>query len=102
MKRTDPKWYSKMNPEKLDALAAGVDQEYDLSALKPLTPAMRKAERAARRKKPGRPRVGLGAAKLRISMEKALLRRVDAYAHTHGLSRSELIARSLRDLLAAG
>lgn len=102
MKRSRKTWFSKLPRAELDAMASEVDRSYDLSFLKPLTPAMRKQERAARNKKPGRPRVGLGAAKLRISMEKSLLKQVDAYANSHGLSRSQLIARSLRDLLRAG
>lgn len=102
MKKKSPKWYSRLGERELDAMAGEVDREFDLQSLKPLTPAMKRQEQAARRKKAGRPRVGLGAAKLRISMEKSLLKKVDAFASSHGLSRSELIARSLRDLLAAG
>lgn len=62
---------------------------------------MRKQEQRARRKKPGRPRIGLGAKKLRISMEAGLLKEVDSYAHAHGLTRSDLIAQTLRKLLKA-
>jgi hypothetical protein len=96
------KWYSRMTPAELDGIAATFDREIDYAETKPLTPAMRKAERAARRKRPGRPKVGLGAEKLRISMEKGLLKQVDAYAKEHGLTRSDLIAQSLRRILKAG
>jgi hypothetical protein len=99
-KRPAKKWYSKMTPEDLDAMAAGLEREVDLAETKPLTPAMRKQEQRARRKKPGRPQVGLGAQKLRISMERGLLKRVDSYAKAHGMSRSDLIAQSVRKLLA--
>lgn len=103
MKRTKSKskWYSRMRPAELDALAAKFDREIDIDETKPLTPGMRKQEQQARRKKPGRPRVGAGAEKLRISMEKGLLKKVDAYAEAHGISRSDLIARGLRKLLKA-
>ncbi len=102
MKRSKTKWYSRMPAVELDALAAKFDREIDLGETKPLTPTMRKHEQQARRKKPGRPRVGAGAEKLRISMEKGLLKQVDDYAEAHGISRSDLIARSLRKVLKAG
>jgi len=102
MKRNKTKWYSRMQPAELDALAAKFDREIDFAETKPLTPTIRKQEQRARRKKPGRPPVGLGAEKLRISMEKGLLKQVDAYAQAHGLSRSDLIAQSLRKVLKAG
>jgi hypothetical protein len=99
-KRAAKKWYSKMKPEELEAVAATVGREVDFAQTRPLTPAMRKQEQRARRKGPGRPRVGLGAQKLRISMERGLLKRVDSYAKTHGMTRSDLIAQSVRKLLA--
>jgi hypothetical protein len=104
MKKTTekPKWYSKMSASELDALAAGLDGGIDFSETKPLTAAMRAQESRARRKGPGRPRVGQGAKKLQISMEMGLLKRVDSYARAHGLSRSDLIARSLKRELKAG
>jgi hypothetical protein len=101
MKRSNRKWYSRMKPDELEAMAAALDRPVDFAETRPLTASMRDRERRARRKKPGRPRVGLGAQKLRISMEKGLLEKVDAYAQIHGLSRSDLIARSLKKLLKA-
>jgi hypothetical protein len=92
-------WYSKLPAKELDRMAAAVDREFDLSELKPLTRSMRKEETAARRKKPGRPRVGLGAAKVRVSLEKGLLKAADAYAKKHAISRSELISRGLQAVL---
>ena len=102
MKRSNRKWHSRMKPDELDALAAGLDREVDFAETRPLTASMRAQERRARRKKAGRPKIGLGAQKLRISMEKGLLKKVDAYAQTHGLSRSDLIAQGLKKLLKAG
>jgi hypothetical protein len=49
----------------------------------------------------GRPRVGLGAEKIRISVERGLLRAADAFAKQNGLTRSELVARGLRTVLVA-
>ena len=99
-KRPSKTWYSKMKPEELDALATQVGREVEYAQTRPLTPAMRKQEQRARRKRPGRPRVGLGAQKLRISMERGLLKQVDSYAKARGMTRSDLIAQSLRRLLA--
>jgi hypothetical protein len=99
--RSNRKWYSRMSPTELDALVAPVDRPIDVSEMRPLSPAMKKRVSAARRKKPGRPPVGKGAEKLRISMERGLLQKADRYARTHGLSRSELIAQGVRRLIDA-
>ena len=60
---------------------------------KPLT----KAQRQLRR---GRPRVGAGAEKIHISVERTLLRQADATARKLKLSRSEIVAHGLRAFLA--
>lgn len=49
--------------------------------------------------KRGRPRIGEGAAKIRISIEAGLLRHVDLYARRHGISRSQLFAAWARQQL---
>jgi hypothetical protein len=94
-------WYLRARKEELDALAASVNRDFDFDETLPLTPEMRRQNSRARRKRPGRPPVGLGASKLRISMEKGLLKQADTYAKRHGLTRSQLIAQSLRQLLGA-
>lgn len=91
-------WYSQLPPPELAKMAAGFDRPVDPAEMKPLTPAQRRQEQRARAKV-GRPRVGDGAEKLRISMERGLLRKVDAYAKKSGLSRSRLIAESLARML---
>jgi hypothetical protein len=47
----------------------------------------------------GRPRVGLGAQKVQISVERGLLHKADATARRLRMSRSELIARALQTVL---
>jgi hypothetical protein len=65
--------------------------------LRPLTAAQRRQwERVKRR---GRPRKGLGAKPVSVTIEADLLRRADAYAEQHGLSRAALIARALEAVL---
>ena len=88
--------YSQLPASELDALAAKYDRVIDPSEARPLKAAERARESRARRKA-GRPRVGAGAEKLRISMERTLLERVDAYAREHGMTRSQLISDAMRE-----
>lgn len=57
-------------------------------------------EQAGLRVGRGRPQVGEGAEKIRVSMERGLLRRADAYAKRNGLSRSQLIASAIEQKIA--
>ena len=70
----------------------------------PLTAKDRQLHAKARRR--GRPRIGEGAAKIRISIESGLLRHVDRYAKRPGISRSRLFAtwahEQLKKAKAAG
>ena len=56
-----------------------------------MTAAERAEEQMLRRGR-GRPRIGLGAKKVSISLEGGLLRQADALARSRGVNRSELIA----------
>jgi len=56
-----------------------------------------KWERAKRGR--GRPRIGEGAEKVLISMEKRLLLVTDALARRKGLDRSKLVAKAIREML---
>jgi hypothetical protein len=62
-----------------------------------MTATMQRMHRRAAKR--GRPRVGKGAAKLYISMERGLLKQADHFAKTHGLSRSQLISQGIRAML---
>ncbi len=66
----------------------------------PLSPELKARWRNAIAK--GRPKVGDGAARVQITVERNLLRKADAYAKRHGISRSKLIAHGLTRLLKAG
>ena len=55
--------------------------------------------KARRRARAGRPRVGHGAKRVLVTVERGLLKRADAYARAHGLNRSELIARALTSIV---
>ena len=90
--------YDRMTTAELAAATSRYDQPFvALRESKPLTPAMRQMHvRAAKR---GRPKIGGGAAKLYVSMERGLLKQADAFAKAHGMSRSQLIARGVRTVI---
>ncbi len=89
----------KLSDRELDGLAAeaaGVTH----ANTRPLTRESREAlARAAG--KGGRPRVGRGAARINITVERALLSRTDAYARKRGMTRAAVVADALRSILAA-
>ena len=65
--------------------------------LRPLTADQRRQwDRIKRR---GRPKTGLGAKPVSVTIEADLLRRADEYAARHGLTRAALIARGLEAVL---
>jgi hypothetical protein len=103
MKRSKEKTLSGRGFDSLsDAEKESIDRDIErVSALtpgRPLTRAERQLHDRAKRKV-GRPRVGEGAAKIRISLERGLLRRADRWAAARDLNRSEVIAAALRSLL---
>jgi hypothetical protein len=68
---------------------------------RPLTAAEARLEAAVNRKaRRGRPMVGQGAKRVQVSVEGGLLKRADAYAARHGLTRAQLVARGLKLALA--
>jgi hypothetical protein len=73
-------------------------ENIDFEDTKPLPPAMAAAWDRAKRGR-GRPRIGEGAEKVLISIEKRLLLVTDALARRKGLDRSKLIARAIREML---
>ncbi len=90
--------YSEMTHAELRSATADYDKEWKGPALpgKPLTAADRAQHKRAR----GRPQVGEGAKIVPISFERGLLRKADSFARRHKLSRSEMVARGLRLILA--
>jgi len=96
--------YLDMTPDELARETARFESPDYEPANDPQTPAERArinrvlAGLRAKRKA-GRPRVGEGAAKVMIAVERGLLKRVDAYARRSKTSRSALIARGLRMVL---
>lgn len=85
-----------------DEAKAAATKEFDLPSndygFKPLSATSRKLWAKAKRRR-GRPRIGDGAAKVLVSVERGLLRRADALAKREGISRSQLFARGLSFLI---
>ncbi len=91
--------YWEMDREELDRATKQLDAPFVIDKSRPLTPAERKEWHRVKRKR-GRPRVGLGFLRISVSMERGLLRRVNALARTRGLSRSKLLALVLEKEVA--
>lgn len=96
--RKSQKKYWEMNKEELAEATKEFDEDFAFERGKPLSAYGRKQHEIARKR--GRPPVGLGAEKIRITIERGLLKEADACAKASGISRSELIAQGLRTVLA--
>jgi hypothetical protein len=96
-KLPDP--YGRMTEKELDEDAAKFDQEFIADQSRPLTRKLKARLRRASRKR-GRPRIGQGARKVLVTIERDLLRRADALARRKRIPRSQLIARGLEAMLA--
>jgi hypothetical protein len=68
---------------------------YPLSKTRPLNAAERKLWQKAKRKM-GRPQIGEGAKIVPVSIERGLLKEVDAFAKRHKLKRSQMVCDGLR------
>lgn len=91
--------YEEMNTAELAQATAKYDEPWTGPGLpgKPLTAAQRAQHRqASARAKAGRPRIGGGAQIVPVSIERGLLRKVDAFAKRHDLKRSQMVAEGLR------
>jgi len=95
-KLPDP--YCRLSAEELDAETAKFDRESIADRSRPLTRGLEARLRKASRKR-GRPRIGKGARKVLVTVERDLLKRTDALARRKKISRSQLIAQGLEALL---
>ncbi len=87
------KKYWEMNKAELTAATKQFDREFIADTSRSMTPEERAQDRRARRR--GRPKVGKGAQKIHITLERGLVKEADRFARREGLGRSELIARAL-------
>lgn len=98
MKQKKPYW--EMTKVELRKATKAFDDPAYQPPVEPVT-----ADDAARlrraKNKGGRPRKGLGARTISLTVEKSLLARSDAYAKRLGVTRAELIQRGLNAILPA-
>lgn len=96
-KRTNVKKpYTEMTPRELKEATSEFDADFVADTFGPPTASAKAQDVRARKRLVGRPRVGQGAARVLITVERGLLARTDALARRRGISRSELIAEGLR------
>jgi hypothetical protein len=82
---------------------ASVDRDIPESEARPLTPGEQAEWDAFARRakaKRGRPRVGKGAERINVTVERGLLSRADAFAKQHGYTRAQVVAKGLAAVLA--
>jgi hypothetical protein len=98
MKKQKPHW--EMTAAELrEATKQFDDPAHQPPSLRPTTKDQEQQRRA--RRKGGRPRKGLGAKTISLTVEKGLLSRSDSYAKRLGISRAELFQRGLQSILPA-
>ena len=84
--------------EEKDRIVAEFDRPNVGDMFGPLSPKMRERVRRAKRKV-GRPKVGKGAVQVSVAIERALLKRAEAFRKQKGMTRSELFVRGLEAIL---
>src|SRR4051812_44188821 len=95
------KKYSAMTTAELREATRHYDQEHVAAQARPLSKTDKaRFRRAAAKARAGRPKIGKGAERVLITMERGLLGEVDAYAKRHNVSRSQLIAGGVRMAMA--
>jgi hypothetical protein len=94
--------YSEMNAEELARATREFDEEREPKFLTAPVSEKRRHDSLIRsiKRHRGRPRVGAGAQRVQITMEKTLLNKADRFARSRGLSRSELIASCLMPVVS--
>lgn len=102
MKRSKSRKPKKAYWEMTTAELREATRQFDDPKFHPKTLPVVAADRAlhAQARRRGRPRVGLGAARIQLTMERALLGRVDAHAKAQGLTRAQFLARAAARELA--
>ncbi len=87
--------YWEMTTTELREATAEFEGEFVGETFGPPTPQQRTQDRRARRKR-GRPRTGMGARTISVTVEKRLLARTDRLAKKLHVARAALVARGLQ------
>jgi hypothetical protein len=93
------KKYWEMTADELAAATKQFDEEFVIDKSRPLTRTEREQWKQFKRKR-GRPKTGVGCQRIAVSIEKGLLRKVDAFGKKRGISRSRLIAQAVEKMMA--
>lgn len=99
MPTTKQENYEEMNAQELAAATAEFDEEFVIDKTKPLS-TKGKARHTRARRKAGRPKIGRGAKRVNITVERQLLKQVDAIAKRLNCNRSQLISHALNAMVA--
>ena len=91
------KKYWELNAQELSALTKPFDEPLVVDRTRALTT----SERRQWKRKRGRPKIGQGFQRISVSIEKGLLKRVNAFAKKRRISRSRLLAAALREVVGA-
>jgi hypothetical protein len=97
-KASTSKPYWEMTTAELREATKEFDQEFIGDTFRPVTPAER--ARFERARKRGRPRNGLGAKTISVTVEKQLLAQTDRLAKKLHLPRAALVARGLQAVVS--
>jgi hypothetical protein len=92
---TKRKSYDQMNADELAKATAEFDAESIEAPGRAATPGERRRFNRVRRRM-GRPRVGNGATRVLVTVEKDLLKEADKFAKDNGIKRAQMVARGLR------
>ena len=93
--------FLKLTPAQRTAAAKQFERDIRFDETQPLSEKGKVLWRRAKRGR-GRPRVGLGSAKVLVTLERGLLDQADEFARKNRISRSALIARGIRTILSRG
>jgi hypothetical protein len=97
-RKTQKPYWEMTTAELADATTEFDDPNYDPPAVPVPPEELEKLHRAMRKR--GRPRNGLGARTIALTVERGLLDRSDKLARKKGISRSQLVAFGLRAILS--
>ncbi|MFI5380537.1 MAG: hypothetical protein ACHRHE_14670 [Tepidisphaerales bacterium] len=103
MKTVTWKQFERMTTAEKNAFANQFDRVIPASEYEKPTPDEKaKLRRAMQKLRRGRPKIGKGAKRVLVTIERGLLEETDSFAKRRGISRAALISKGLRCVLAAG
>ncbi|SRR6266568_2577341 len=95
MKMSHAEHFEQMTDAQKTAFVKDYEREIPLSETRSLSAEESKLFKSIMKRGRGRPRVGKGAARINITIEKTLLGRVNAFAKKQKISRARMIAKGL-------